>query len=204
MQVNNVPLAHVGLFSSRTSLEEATAAQFIALRNAFVEQIDENADEDANRRTIRVERATDPLSEFTGNGRSLMKLLWHLFPLQHDKIVSVDGSEKTLSFPLSARAALSTSQARHLLLQHSNVFAQCIVLVMLLADQRRRHALLHSVSIRVKHKHFRLVAELVARHDFGSMLDQAILHPKGPEAPKPCLAACMVSFLNSTVCRVAS
>ena len=130
----------------------------------------------------RVPRSRNPHSEFEHNGLHLMELFRTVFPLMRyelEPVASNTGAEverRGRWYPLTAHGSLTDKQTRHLLLQFTNVAACNSALIFVLANQKRRHAVLRAVAARVKHSAFEPFAE--------GAREPVLSHARRPE-PEP-------------------
>jgi hypothetical protein len=188
----------VGVMSSSSPSEESNEdeSQMFALQQALCgvpaedgpeSNANEEADGDetigsaASTSEVRLPRASDPCSEFSNNGETLMKLFRSVFPLVHQKVVQgEDGVQRTRSMPLTSNGSLTTVQTRHLFLQFTNVAAREFALIYVLANQHQRHEVLRATS--VSQKQLERYVEFVSADGFADRLQYASDNPKSKEA----------------------
>jgi hypothetical protein len=124
------------------------------------------------RLVVTIPRGDRPMNEFTENARIITSSFVCAFPLGEGVVRS---------------GSLSTTDARHLLLQWNPAISRCINLVFLLFNQRQRHGALQQVAAAVRNNNsaFREFQELVSNPDIGDHLDAAIASPN--DAPSRAL-----------------
>ena len=86
---------------------------------------------------LKVERATNALNEFQGNGKHIMETFWYLFPLAKG-LGSFEGTIKP-------------SATKHLMQHKSNRFQRDAGFTLMLANQAQRHHALRGTNGAVKH-----------------------------------------------------
>jgi hypothetical protein len=137
---------------------------------------------DAVAKELKIERSEHPCSEFAGNGRNLMKMFWYLFPLGR-------GLEKF-------EGTIPMQRTRHLMQHFSNRFQRDAGLLFVLANQAQRHAVLRSVSAKVRSERSMEFVELASSPDFLRELEEAAANPNSRAARRimrvvlPLVAAC--------------
>ena len=119
----------------------------------------------ANVRSLLIQRATEPINEFTENDRLFYSAFPFIFLLGR-------GLQQVGSVPKAAR--------RHLLLQYTNAAASCARLIHLLFDQLQRHATTVQTAVYVKShpSSFQAFAEWQADDTFLPQLQEAARYPE--------------------------
>ena len=147
-------------------------------------------------------RDENPASEFEKNGWMVMQHFWDIFPLATLERTEVknaaDGKKfKFQSWPLKYNGSLTTVVTRHLMLQFSATAAKCPSLILTLANQAQRFAVVNAVSgPRVRQKFLEEFTELVQETNFAERLELAKLQPNSSDAK--ILERKLLRFLTQT------
>jgi hypothetical protein len=118
-----------------------------------------------------VPRNLDPLNEFTSND----VLFYGAFPI---------------AFPLGCGlrkpGSVPEYDARHMLMQHSRIFAEDSNLIFIMFNQRQRHVVARSLVAKVKAspENFNAFAQIVNAPEFQMRCDEAARDPNGPVAQR--------------------
>jgi hypothetical protein len=116
------------------------------------------------RLVVTIPRGDRPMNEFTENARIITSSFICAFPLGEGVVRA---------------GSLSTTDARHLLLQWNPAISRNVNLLFLLFNQRQRHGALQHVAAAVRNNNtaFKEFQELISNPDIGAQLDAAIASP---------------------------
>ena len=200
-------LSYVAVTSSTAAAASSTAAYFESVQRALTETTaatsDDEADEDEDEGgcgdgpttadamplvtpSNRSKRGADPSSEFDENGWVVMQHFWDIFPLarrwsagkKNDKIVFE-------STPLPYAGTVPEKFTKHMMLHFTAKPGKCASLILALANQAQRHAVVGAISgPRVRKEFVERFTELVSAPDFRERLQRAIEQPRAPESKK--------------------
>lgn len=118
-----------------------------------------------------ISRSSVPCSEFLDNGINLARLFRHVMPLLRIvRTTSADGVVNNESWPLTANSVLGVEECRHLLLQFTNIPANCLPLICVLGNQMQRFSTIRSVGAAALTASFTRLLEVLGKDNFWSEL----------------------------------
>lgn len=118
-----------------------------------------------------ISRSSVPCSEFIDNGINLARLFRHVMPLLRVvRTTAADGVINSESWPLTGNSVLGVDECRHLLLQFTNIPANCQALICVLGNQMQRFSTIRSVGAAALTASFTRLLEVLGKENFWSEL----------------------------------